>query len=66
VYQIFKIVENLAIVGLGWPSGISGYVDYEIGLEDDFRIIDVRMLPELVAVSPPSENYYLGTFARYR
>ena len=45
-----------ATYGLGEPSELSGYVDCEIGLIDDFRIIDVRVLPEFDAPSSPSEN----------
>jgi hypothetical protein len=41
--------------GLGEPSELSGYVDCEIGLIDDFRIIDVRVLPEFDPPSSPSE-----------
>jgi hypothetical protein len=52
---MYKILENLATDGLGEPSELSGYVDCEIGLIDDFRIIDVRVLPEFDAPSSPSE-----------
>lgn len=52
---MYKILENLATYGLGEPSELSGYVDCEIGLIDDFRIIDVRVLPEFDAPSSPSE-----------
>ena len=57
---MYKILENLATDGLGEPSELSAYVDCEIGLIDDFRIIDVRVLPEFVAPSSPSE-YKLNT-----
>lgn len=50
-----KILENLATNGLGEPSELTGYVDCEIGLIDDFRIIDVRVLPEFDPPSSPSE-----------
>jgi hypothetical protein len=43
---MYKILENLATDGLGEPSELSGYLDCEIGLIYDFRIIDVRVLPE--------------------
>ena len=49
------ILENLATDSLGEPSELSGYVDCEIGLIDDFRIIDVRVLPEFDPPSSPSE-----------
>ena len=49
---MYKILENLATDGLGEPSELSSYVDCEIGLIDDFRIIDVRVLPELDTPSP--------------
>jgi hypothetical protein len=52
---MYKILENLATYGLGKPSELSGYVDCKIGLIDDFRIIDVRVLPEFDAPSSPSE-----------
>jgi hypothetical protein len=52
---MYKILENLATDGLGEPSELSSYVDCEIGLIDDFRIIDVRVLPEFNTVSPASE-----------
>ena len=55
LYYMYKILENLATYGLGEPSELSGYVDCEIGLIDDFRIIDVRVLPEFDAPSSPSE-----------
>ena len=45
---MYKILENLATYGLGEPSELSGYVDCEIGLIDDFRIIDVRVLLSLI------------------
>ena len=49
---MYKILENLATDGLGEPSELSGYLDCEIGLIDDFRIIDVRILPEFDTPSP--------------
>ncbi len=52
---MYKILENLPTDGLGEPSELSGYVDCEIGVIDDFRIIDVRVLPEFDASSSPSE-----------
>ena len=52
---MYKILENLATDSLGEPSELSGYVNCEIGLIDDFRIIDVRVLPEFDAPSSPSE-----------
>ena len=52
---MYKILENLTTDGLGEPSNLSGYVDCEIGFIDDFRIIDVRILPEFVPPSSPSE-----------
>jgi rhodanese-related sulfurtransferase len=52
---MYKILENLATHGLGEPSELSGYVDCEIGFKDDFRIIDVRTLPEFDAPSSLSE-----------
>jgi hypothetical protein len=55
---MYKILENLATYGLGEPSELSGYVDCEIGLIDDFRIIDVRVLPEFDA--PSSSEYKLN------
>ncbi len=45
-------LRNLATDGLGEPSELSSYVDCEIGLIDDFRIIDVRILPEFDTPSP--------------
>jgi hypothetical protein len=52
---MYKILENLATDGLGEPSQLSDYVDCEIGFKDDFRIIDVRILPEFDAPSSLSE-----------
>jgi hypothetical protein len=52
---MYKILENLATDSLGEPSELSGYVNCEIGLIDDFRIMDVRVLPEFDAPSSPSE-----------
>ena len=52
---MYKILENLATDGLGEPSELSDYVDCEIGFIDDFRITDVRILPEFVPPSSPSE-----------
>src|SRR5947208_8440275 len=52
---MYKILENLATDGLGEPSQLSDYVDCEIGFKDDFRIIDVRILPEFAAPSSPSK-----------
>jgi len=52
---MYKILENLATDGLGEPTEFSSYVDCEIGLIDDFRIIDVRVLPEFDTPSSPSE-----------
>ena len=49
---MYKILENLATDGLGEPSELSSYVDCETGLIDDFRIIDVRVLPEFDTPSP--------------
>ncbi len=49
---MYKILENLATDGLGEPSELSSYVDCEIGFIDDFRIIDVRILPEFDTPSP--------------
>lgn len=48
---MYKILENLATDGLEAPSELSGYIDCDIGLKDDFRIIDVRILPEFDAPS---------------
>ena len=59
---MYKILENLASYGLGEPSELSGYVDCEIGLIDDFRIIDVRVLPEFDAPASPSEYSGTGQF----
>src|SRR5215469_1874716 len=53
---MYKILENLATDGLGEPTELSSYVDCEIGLIDDFRIIDVRVLPEFDTPSSPSEH----------
>lgn len=44
---MYKILENLATDGLEEPSDFC----CEIGLKDDFRIIDVRVLPEFDAPS---------------
>jgi hypothetical protein len=52
---MYKILENLATDSLGEPSELLGYLNCEIGLIDDFRIIDVRVLPEFAAPSSPSE-----------
>jgi protein-tyrosine phosphatase len=52
---MYKILENLATDGLGEPTELSSYVDCEIGLIDDFRMIDVRVLPEFDTPSSPSE-----------
>jgi len=52
---MYKILENLATDGLGEPTELSSYIDCEIGLIDDFRIIDVRVLPEVDAPSSLSE-----------
>ena len=52
---MYKILENLATDGLGEPTELSSYIDCEIGLIDDFRIIDVRVLPEFDTPSSPSE-----------
>ncbi len=41
--------------GLGEPSELSSCVDCEIGLIDDFRIIDARVLPEFDTLSSASE-----------
>jgi len=54
-HDIYKILENLATDGLGEPTEVSTYVDCAIGLIDDFRIIDVRVLPEFDTPSSPSE-----------
>ena len=43
---MYKILENLATDGLGQPSELSAYVNCELGFIDDYRIIDVRVLPE--------------------
>ncbi|HYA83152.1 MAG TPA: hypothetical protein VEH06_06855, partial [Candidatus Bathyarchaeia archaeon] len=58
---MYKILENLATDGLGEPSELSSYVDCEIDLIDDFRIIDVRVLPEFDA---PSASEYKLNIAR--
>ena len=55
---MYKILENLATDGLGQPSELSAYVDCEIGFIDDFRIIDVRVLPEFD--TPSSFEYKLN------
>ena len=55
---MYKILENLATDGLGEPTELSSYVDCEIGLIDDFRMIDVRVLPEFDA--PSSSEYKLN------
>ena len=47
--------QLLATDGLEEPSELSGYADCEIGVIDDFRIIDVRVLPEFDAPSSLSE-----------
>ncbi len=52
---MYKILENLATDGLGEPTELSSYADCEIGLIDDFIIIDVRVLPEFDTPSSPSE-----------
>jgi hypothetical protein len=52
---MYKILKNLATDGLGEPTELSSYVDCEIGLIDDFRMIDVRVLPEFDTPSSPSE-----------
>ena len=45
--NMYKILDNLATHALGKPFFLYSYVDCEIGLIDDFRIIDVRILNEL-------------------
>ena len=52
---MYKILENLATDSFGEPSELSGYLNCGIGLIDDFRIIDVKVLPEFAAPSSPSE-----------
>ena len=44
---MYKILDNLATHALGKPIILYSYVDCEIGLIDDFRIIDVRILNDL-------------------
>ena len=58
---MYKILENLATDGLGEPTELSGYVDCEIGVIDDFRIINVRILPEF---DPPSPSEYKHNIMR--
>jgi hypothetical protein len=41
---MYKILDNLATHGLGKPIILHSYVDCKIGLIDDFKIIDVRIL----------------------
>src|ERR687887_1265807 len=41
---MYKILENLATHALGKPIILHSYVDCKIGLIDDFKIIDVRIL----------------------
>ncbi len=55
---MYKILENLATEGLGQPSELSAYVNCEIGFIDDYRIIDVRVLPEFDM--PSSFEYKLN------
>ena len=55
---MYKILENLATDGLGQPSELSAYVNCEIGFIDDYRIIDVRVLPEFD--TPSSFEYKLN------
>jgi hypothetical protein len=55
---MYKILENLATDGLGQPSELSAYVKCEIGFIDDYRIIDVRVLPEFD--TPSSFEYKLN------
>ena len=52
---MYKILENLATHGLGEPGELKNYIDCQIGFIDDFRIIDVRILPEFTAPSSLSE-----------
>ena len=52
---VYKMLENLATDGLGEPTEISSYVDCVIDLIADFRMIDVRVLPEFDTPSSPSE-----------
>jgi hypothetical protein len=52
---MYKILENLATHGLGEPRELKNYIDGQIGFIDDFRIIDVRKLPEFVAPPSPAE-----------
>jgi hypothetical protein len=44
---MYKILDNLATHGLGKPVILHSYVDCKIGLIDDFKIIDVRILNDL-------------------
>jgi hypothetical protein len=44
---MYKILDNLATHGLGKPIILHSYVDCKIGLIDDFKIIDVRILNDL-------------------
>lgn len=55
---MYKILENLATDGLGQPSELSAYVNCELGFIDDYRIIDVRVLPEFD--TPSSLEYKLN------
>jgi protein-tyrosine phosphatase len=41
---MYGILNNLATHGIGEPGIIEEYVNCEIGIIDDFRIIDVRTL----------------------
>jgi len=62
---MYKILENLATDGLGEPTELSSYIDCEIGLIDDFRIIDVRVLPEVDAPSLSEYNLNIVRVTSY-
>jgi hypothetical protein len=62
---MYKILENLATDGLGEPSELSDYVDCKIGLIDDFRIIDVRVLPEFDTPSPSEYKLNITRVSSY-
>jgi hypothetical protein len=62
---MYKILENLATDGLGKPSELPSYADCEIGLIDDFRIIDVRVLPEFDATSSSEYNLNIVRVTSY-
>ena len=42
---MYLILDSVATHGIGKPSIVRHYVNCQIGFIDDFRIIDVRVLP---------------------